>query len=61
MQHLKTDQKITQEWERLYHEVNNLLRELGEKGQITPQDKVVDNVLDALFKIDGGIHRKIII
>jgi hypothetical protein len=61
MQHLDwQDKTSTIKWVTLYHEINNLLRQLGENGCITPQDKIIGAIVNALNAIDDGVHNKTI-
>jgi len=41
----------------LYHAVNRMMAELGMKGQINTRHHLVDDVMDALHDIDGGVYQ----
>ncbi len=42
---------------KLYHAVNLMIMELGATGEIYAQHELVENVMDALHDIDGGVYR----
>lgn len=41
----------------LYHTVNEMMAQLGAKGEITTRSPLVDDVMNALHDIDGGIYQ----
>jgi len=41
----------------LYHAVNTMICKLSAEGEIRPQDSKVEDVMDALHGLDGGVYR----
>lgn len=41
---------------KLYHAVNLMMAELGAEGEINTRHTKVDQVMDALHDIDGGVY-----
>jgi ParB/RepB/Spo0J family partition protein len=43
-------------WVALYHSVNLMMSRLGADGEINARQSEVENVMDALYQIDGGSY-----
>jgi hypothetical protein len=43
-------------WKNLYHAVNKMMIKLGAEGEIRPRNTEPEEVMDALYLIDGGVY-----
>ncbi len=44
--------------DKLYHTVNLMMSNLGCMGQISARNPLVDDVMDALHDMDGGVYNE---
>jgi len=47
-----------EKYENLYIAINELFLKLGAEGSVSTRDKEADNVMDALYEIDGGVYKQ---
>ena len=45
-----------EKWIKLYHAVNKMMYTLGADGEINAQQSEAEEVMDALYDIDGGSY-----
>jgi glutathionyl-hydroquinone reductase len=52
------DDEQKKKWENLYHKVNNMVYTMGLDGEMNAQQTEVEEVMAALFEIDGGSYNE---